>query len=227
MRKMNNKKKTRMKRTQMARPKESGLRAAYGPLVSSQSFQPRWMRCEMKYCEQFTAAVAAGTTADQIYRANSLFDPDRTGVGHQPRGFDQLTPMYNRYRVNRLRWHVEFAGAALSTNVCVALVNGAQTYTTIVDIGETNLRAPIKSCTTGGATTKFFGASDLWRVNGKSQLAYHTDDTTAAEFTNNPVETIDLHIVIQNFNIAAIAQNYTVTLIYDALFFDQILPGQS
>jgi hypothetical protein len=222
-RKNNKKKKNRPRRNN----DRTSLMKVYGPLSSSQSFQPRWMRCQMKYCDQSIAVIVAGGVLDQIYRANSMFDPDRTGVGHQPRGFDQLTPMYNRYRVNRLKWHIEFAGAATGYDACVALVNGAQAYTSIVDIGESNLRSPIKTSTPGGVTVKASGSSDLWRVQGRSETAYHTDDTTAAVVTTSPVETIDLHVFIFNPGVASIGVVYTVTLTYDCIFFDQIIPGQS
>lgn len=37
---------------------------------------------------------------DNVFRGNSLFDPDYTGVGVQPYGFDQLCPVfYNNYFV--------------------------------------------------------------------------------------------------------------------------------
>lgn len=36
-----------------------------------------------------------GVPAIQVYRANSLFDPDLTATGHQPRGRDQLFTMFN------------------------------------------------------------------------------------------------------------------------------------
>lgn len=35
----------------------------------------------------------------QIYRGNSLFDPDQSGSGHQPLGFDQIKALYSKYRV--------------------------------------------------------------------------------------------------------------------------------
>jgi len=200
---------------------------AYGPLISSQSFQLRWYRAEMKYVDLFLPTIAAGAVLDQVFRANSAFDPDRTGVGHQPRGFDQLTPQYNRYRVNKLSWFVEFTGAANAYNVCVLLVNGAQNYTTMVDAGETNRRSPVKGVTSGGNTIKCSGSCDLWIVNGRSNIAYHTDDTTGALVTTSPVETIDFHVVLQNPTLVSVIANYTVTLIMDVIFYDQIIPGIS
>lgn len=43
-----------------------------------------------------TAVVNEGV---YTYRMNSVFDPDFTGVGGQPEGFDQLKALYSRYRV--------------------------------------------------------------------------------------------------------------------------------
>lgn len=37
---------------------------------------------------------------DKIYMANSCYDPDYSGTGHQPMGFDQWMAIYSRYRVH-------------------------------------------------------------------------------------------------------------------------------
>lgn len=200
---------------------------AYGPQISSTSFQPRWMHCDMKYCDQFVTSVGGASVLDQIYRANSLFDPDRTGVGHQPRGFDQLTPLYNRYRVDAIRWDVKFMPAVAGYNCCVIPVNGAQAYTSIVDVGESSLLAPIKTQGAGATGITFSGRIPLYQLQGRSEVAYHTDDTTAAIFSTNPVETIDFHVFVQNINVAALVVNFVVTLTYESIFFDYIIPGQS
>jgi len=63
-----------------------------------------------------------------IFRANSLFDPDFTGTGAQPLGFDQMAAMYNRYTVTNAQIRVVFSNP--STNdfrivVGVALARNA------------------------------------------------------------------------------------------------------
>lgn len=44
---------------------------------------------------------AAGIPASHVYSANGAYDPDITGTGHQPRGFDQLMALYDHYFVVR------------------------------------------------------------------------------------------------------------------------------
>lgn len=47
-------------------------------------------------------SLDVGAIGDVVYHnfnAAGVFDPDRSGGGHQPMGFDQLMPLYNQYRV--------------------------------------------------------------------------------------------------------------------------------
>jgi hypothetical protein len=52
----------------------------------------------------------------QQFSLNSLFDPDETGVGHQPRYFDQWSNFYETYRVNGCKVELDF-GDVTSDNV--------------------------------------------------------------------------------------------------------------
>ncbi len=60
---------------------------------------PDSMTVNLKYCQQVNFSLSGGTPALQVFRANSIFDPDYTGVGHQPLGADQLAGLYGRYEV--------------------------------------------------------------------------------------------------------------------------------
>jgi hypothetical protein len=55
------------------------------------------------------STYAAGVTAGNAYRLNSLYDPDITGAGLQPRQFDQLAAIYGKYIVHGAKITVEFS----------------------------------------------------------------------------------------------------------------------
>lgn len=51
---------------------------------------------------------AVGSPATYVFSANGLFDPNITGVGHQPRGFDQLKVLFDHYHVTKSTCRVTF-----------------------------------------------------------------------------------------------------------------------
>lgn len=57
------------------------------------------MLVKLRYVQLVTLDAGAGTYAVNEFRANSLFDPDKSGVGHQPSNFDKLATIYDRYTV--------------------------------------------------------------------------------------------------------------------------------
>lgn len=57
---------------------------------------PKQTTVKLRYITRLTLSPAAGgLTAHSVYRANGPFDPDQSGIGHQPQGYDQWTAFYN------------------------------------------------------------------------------------------------------------------------------------
>lgn len=52
-----------------------------------------------KYVENVNLTSTAGALATYQFSANGMFDPNITGVGHQPMYFDQLSALYDHYHV--------------------------------------------------------------------------------------------------------------------------------
>jgi hypothetical protein len=62
----------------------------------------QWAKYKFIYRDSgFTGDTTAGNGLQclQQFRGNSCFDPDYTGVGVQPYGWDQIAAIYGRYRV--------------------------------------------------------------------------------------------------------------------------------
>lgn len=60
--------------------------------------QPDAMYVKLVY-SQVTQKTPAGPTTNHVFRGNSAFDPDFTGIGGQPNSFDQYATLYRDYQV--------------------------------------------------------------------------------------------------------------------------------
>ncbi len=69
---------------------------------------PKEKRIVMRYVEVIQIDPSAGSTAKHAFRANSIFDPNQTGSGHQPLGHDQWEIFYNHYIVDKSTITVQF-----------------------------------------------------------------------------------------------------------------------
>lgn len=54
----------------------------------------------LRYAEVVALNPAGGSDAVQVFGANNCFDPNYSGVGHQPMFFDNYKALYNKYKVN-------------------------------------------------------------------------------------------------------------------------------
>lgn len=62
---------------------------------------PATQMVRMRYSETISLAPNAGITAYNLFKCGSIFDPNQSGVGHQPYGHDTYATIYNHYRVMR------------------------------------------------------------------------------------------------------------------------------
>ncbi|AXH74142.1 MAG: putative capsid protein [Cressdnaviricota sp.] len=84
-----NKRRRRFRRKLAISPRER-----YTPFI-----MPNKWKCKLRYFEIFSLNPGAGTADHRVFSATGLYDPDITGAGHQPRGFDQIMQFYNHYVV--------------------------------------------------------------------------------------------------------------------------------
>lgn len=68
---------------------------------------PATSKVELTYCEEVNIPNKTAGSATYNFILNGLFDPNSTGIGHQPRGFDQWMQIYNKYTVIGARVKVE------------------------------------------------------------------------------------------------------------------------
>ncbi len=93
---------------------------------SINSVIPHSMRVELPYVSlaevTTTSNGAAGWGHFQTWSLNSIFDPDVSGVGHQPLGHDQWANLYHDYYVNKVRVRSTYSMVDTSPTLRGALV---------------------------------------------------------------------------------------------------------
>lgn len=156
----------------------------------NRSLQPVPSRyiCKMKY----STNVATDINGQYIFNLNSLYDPDRTGTGHQPYGFDNLALLYNRYRVISCGWRISSPTASYRQIGCIPSNDLGITWD-INDMKE-NPRAKYIIQSTGGGTMTLHGKSYLPALMGRTKTQYMADDNYQAIVNTSPVENALLYI---------------------------------
>lgn len=160
------------------------------------------------------------------FNANSLFDPDRTGVGHQPYGFDYLALSYNRYRVMRFRYRVDITppnDVANSTIEFVGMLRNGTYSVVYPDVYEMPFtKRTMVSTNARPAILK--NHHNLQLVSSRA-VQYRNDDRTAADTSSSPAEVILFIIAALSNQTNVIRLN--VTLTFDCEFYDPLPMGSS
>lgn len=184
---------------------------------------PREMKVKLRYFElqDFTGTAGAGN--DRVYNLNSIFDPYRTGTGHQPQGYDQWSAFYGRYRVDNAKVVMTFTGTTSGSGIIVSTLANNDA-TTIIDpsIMVESPLAHTKHFSSGGPSTVITKTYNLAVVTGVTPTVYKSDDRYQSSFGSNPTEVICAHFFTCDLGIAAVPMAYTVDITYEVVMFDPI-----
>lgn len=135
------------KRTRWSTPKkqyEDSLAYAGNVLFNSTQINtplPAKLKANFRYSDKNQLNIgAAGIISNQVYNACSLFDPNFTGIGSQPRGFDQLMVLYRKYTVIGSKITVHFIPVS-TIGSYIAAINLKSLSTTealMIDVAESS-----------------------------------------------------------------------------------------
>jgi len=191
-------------------------------------FPVRTRRSGMLYYEQdLKLSHATGAKQDYFYIANGMYDPNQTGTGHQPMGFDQMMLFYEQFIVVRAKILVQFLNtgqspafvgvylspdSVASTDVNKAVENGLIKIKLIDDVaasggtGEKSCRMELDV-----DVAKYFGR--------KSEQDCLDDSTLTGNSTADPSEGVYFALTSWGFPQGNSTTVYAaVTIAYDAWF---------
>lgn len=73
---------------------------------------PSAVVCNLRYCDTYALTITTGSLGTQKMRWNSTFDPDQSGIGHQPLYRDTFATIYDHYAVVSAYVEVSFVNNA-------------------------------------------------------------------------------------------------------------------
>lgn len=183
------------------------------------------MRMKMIYFENFTINPGAGLTGVYQFSANGIYDPNVTGVGHQPVGFDQLMAIWSEYTVLGSTIKV-YASNEIATEGALFGVFVSRNTTTSTDFREYVENGDGVYRTLDGVGTGQGMQMLQYQVDMNKQIDHSVleDEGVSGNVAANPSEQRFYHIVIQPFNFATDfpSINFCVEITYDVLFRDRV-----
>lgn len=171
----------------------------------------------MKYSQVNLFSLTNGYT--QVFNLNSVFDPDRSGVGHQPYGFDQLTPIYNRYRVIACSYSINAYNGSTPIRFGVLPSNEIPPVGDMNELCE-NPRSRWTIQLPNGSTQMVNGSVSIPSLVGRTKSQYMADDRFQAQVSTSPQELALLCIFAQSLANVNVDCNVIITLNYTVEFFD-------
>lgn len=224
-------KKTFRRKPRAARRKRAGKTTLVN--TSGLSPLPSKFVTKLKYAEAVT--VTGVGMQNYRWRMNSLFDPNYTGGGHQPYGFDQLCgapgiALYNRYRVFKVDYVLTVANdnynihyATLPANVEVPPINN-------VSEARENPRCQYAIQNPGGTLKKIRGSLSLPALTGLTRPQYAAGENYQALYNNSPVEHQVLSCFSQGMNddvSVSMSHTFNILMVFHVEFFDPHVVDQS
>lgn len=186
---------------------------------------PYSMTTMLKYSDYVVLNSGIGTTSSYTFRANDCYDPDYTGAGHQPRGFDQWTNMYNKFVVIGSKITARFSTDGTTCQIVGVRTNTSNTVPTdILDVAEDRKTKYSIIDDTMSKTVSSSFSFKKW-IKGKAMSL----DTAQGSVLSSPTNQVFFQLYTANASngLDAPQVNAFITIQYIVRFFDPVNPASS
>lgn len=198
---------------------------------------PPCAHVQMRYSDTITLTssnAAARISGSQYeFRLNSIYDPDKTGTGHQPYMHDQFGTMYGRYRVDRCDVQIDAIVSPSTSHAITALVQGPSgglnTGGQELSLLLENVKAKtLYALTTAVAPPRIRFSIDIAEYLGIGRDAYEADlSLYSAAYGANPTRQCVVNLCTCAFAGTSESIQAVVTLVFHVKLWDPVTYGQS
>ncbi len=205
-------------------------------LLSYNSFVPfpNNYRTELTVC--FRVSLSADGTDGELcgasgdFQLNSIFEPLDTNA-HQPYGFDQVTNLYSRYRVDKAKVRIDFrcSVSAYPALIIQTVPPGVTSVITGVAINELAERPNCVAIPANNFGSTWERTFDMSQVTGTTKREYelNVEDYTAL-VTANPARMPLMRIgCASTADVTGEGLFALVTITYDVFLFQRVVQAAS
>lgn len=213
-----------------------GISSAFPTYKGASPFPPHKVY-KLRYQNTHVVTVGTSGVLGSIvkYNLNNLYDPDQTGAGHQPYGFDQLAGIYNRYKVIGAK--VEFV-LTDPTEDAIAFIytvtNPSNESETIAGLNpdaaaEKQMSGKLRLNATGNQYLKKSFYMPIALAAGLTKLQFKTDvDNFTAATSGAPGSKVQLQFATANErSLSTGSLLCSINITYYALFYQRKVMSQS
>lgn len=173
--------------------------------------------------------ITGGTYGQYTFRGNSAFDPDETGIGHQPMYFDTYSAVYSKYKVISSSCRVTASNYNASAAAVLVLLPSSeivtitsyaiameQPYARRTELLPVSTRQGVQSTVGSSITTKRMLGLSAAQFAGEEYSALTGASPASLWYWN-----------IAAFDINAVSVRLLVDLDFKILFYDRRAPQLS
>lgn len=165
---------------------------------------PKTTCIKLRYVDAIQLNATPGVIDSWGFRANGCFDPDQTGAGHQPSGFDQWSQFYNHYIVVGSKIKCTYGTTSVTTTGGLSIrgifLSDDTTFSSLVtdllEQSQNNRSISLPSATDPTTTSKTYSAKKYFNITNI------TDNWSrlGALVTTNPQEQCYFYVYYGNIN---------------------------
>lgn len=157
---------------------------------------PYTRKVSLKYSEYANMQPATSILSSYAFKINSLFDPNQSGVGDQPRYFDELcgSTLYKRYQVDAVKYKVTFinkgttdalASVAFRNTLTVTGGATAENHFHMRELTRTK-QVTLLANDNDRSRATFEGVQKIWPILCRTESDYHDDATYQGSYAADP-----------------------------------------
>lgn len=173
---------------------------------------------KLRYVEVINRDATTTSVAQYAFRLNSLYDPNVTGTGTQPMGFDEYATFYNHYEVIGCLARITFSGTDETANngaiVGMRMQRSSTGASTIPEMLQSST-CDYKVLNSGQYPVTL---SRYWNIK-KSIGLKDRERALSAEVTTNPAEEVFLLVFATNIDPTATQDPQNVNIVVDLTYY--------